>query len=121
LLWSEGVQKGRIPATRFVDAIATEPAKLFGMYPRKGTLQPGADADILIWDPDAEWTVRASELTNPAGYSVYEGWQIKGRPWRTWLRGQPLLTSEGVTVEPGFGRAVARSARGSSKETQHVA
>jgi dihydropyrimidinase len=111
LLWSEGVHTGRIPVTRFVDAISTQPARLFGMFPRKGSLQVGADADILIWDSDAEWTVRAKELTNPAGYSVFEGWQLHGRPWRSWLRGQPLLTADGVKAPAGTGKPVSRTPR----------
>jgi dihydropyrimidinase len=94
-----------------VDAISTQPARLFGMFPRKGSLQVGADADILIWDSDAEWTVRAKELTNPAGYSVFEGWQLHGRPWRSWLRGQPLLTADGVKAPAGTGKPVSRTPR----------
>ncbi|NJD27386.1 MAG: amidohydrolase family protein [Chloroflexi bacterium] len=111
LLYSEGVVAGRLSLERFVDAVTASPARLFGMYPRKGTLQVGADADILIWDPDASWTVRAAELVNPAGYSIFEGRNLRGRAWRSWLRGQPLLTEAGVVAAPGHGRPVARMPR----------
>jgi dihydropyrimidinase len=115
LLYSEGVAKGRLSLERFVDVFTREPARLFGMYPRKGTLRPGADADILIWDPDAEWTVRAADLVNPAGYSVFEGWQLRGRAWRSWLRGQPLLTADGVQAPAGTGQVVARRPRSTTE------
>jgi dihydropyrimidinase len=111
LLHSEGVARGRLSLERFVDCVTAEPARLFGLYPRKGTLRPGADADILIFDPDAEWTVRADELVNPAGYSVFEGRTLRGRAWRSWLRGRPLLTEAGVAASPGFGQVAQRSAR----------
>jgi dihydropyrimidinase len=111
LLYSEGVAKGRLSLERFVEVFTSEPARLFGMYPTKGTLRPGADADILIWDPDVEWTVRADDLVNPAGYSVFEGWTLRGRAWRSWLRGSPLLTADGVVAEPGTGRVIARFPR----------
>jgi dihydroorotase-like cyclic amidohydrolase len=110
LLYSEGVARGRLSLERFVDAVTAAPARLFGMYPRKGSLQAGADADILIFDPDIEWTVRAADLVNPAGYSVFEGRTLRGRPWRSWLRGQPLLTDVGVPAGAGNGQAVQRSA-----------
>jgi dihydropyrimidinase len=110
LLYS-GVVGGRITLERFVDAVTADPARLFGMYPRKGTLQAGADADILIWDPAAEWTVRAAELVNPAGYSVFEGRTLRGRAWRSWLRGQPLVTPDGVLADAGMGRRIERQPR----------
>jgi dihydropyrimidinase len=110
LLYS-GVVSGKVTLERFVDAVTADPARLFGMYPRKGTLQPGADADILVWDPAAEWTVRAAELVNPAGYSVLEGRTLRGRAWRTWLRGSPLLTDDGVLVEAGTGQSIERQPR----------
>lgn len=115
LVYSEGVATGRLSLERFVDVFTAQPARLFGMYPTKGTLRAGSDADILIWDPDAEWTVRAADLVNPAGYSVYEGRTLKGRAWRSWLRGEPLLTADGVNVAAGSGRRVARSPRATTE------
>lgn len=110
LVYSGGVATGRLTLERFVEVFTSGPARLFGMYPSKGTLRPGAEADILIWDPDVTWTVRAAELVNPAGYSVFEGRTLRGRAWRTWLRGEPLLTDRGVTAAPGNGRPIARRA-----------
>jgi dihydropyrimidinase len=117
LLYSEGVAKGGLSLERFVELVTSEPARLFGMYPTKGTLQPGADADILVWDPNADWTVRATELVNPSGYSVFEGWTLRGRAWRSWLRGRPLLTADGVVAGPGAGRAVTRAPRRTTERT----
>jgi dihydropyrimidinase len=108
LLYSEGVAQGRLSLERFVDCLTAAPAKLFGMYPSKGTLREGADADILVFDPRIEWTVRADELVNPARYSIFEGKALRGRAWRSWLRGKPLLTDAGVTAPPGYGRVAAR-------------
>ena len=108
LLYSEGVARGRLRLERFVDSLTVDPARLFGLFPRKGTLREGADADILIFDPEVEWTVRADELVNPARYSIFEGRTLRGRPWRSWLRGRPLLTSSGVVAPPGFGAVAAR-------------
>lgn len=109
VVYSEGVAKGRITLERFVSAFTDRPARRFGLYPRKGTLQPGSDADVLIWDPDAVWTVRASELKNPCGYHVFDGWTLKGRPWRSWLRGQPLVQDGQVLLPRGSGRKLHRS------------
>ena len=81
ILFSEGVAKGRLSMERFVTLVTSGPARLFGMYPPKGTLRPGSDADILIWDPDVSWIVRADELINPSGYSLFDGWRLHGRPW----------------------------------------
>ncbi|MGH6719534.1 MAG: dihydropyrimidinase, partial [Alphaproteobacteria bacterium] len=80
LLFSEGVGRGRISAERFVQVTATNHAKLYGLYPRKGTIAPGADADIAIWDPDREVTVTADHLHDKAGYTPYEGRRIRGWP-----------------------------------------
>ena len=108
LLYSEGVVRKRITLERFVASVTSEPARLFGMYPRKGTLQPGADADVVIWDPDITWTVRADRLVNPSGYSIFEGWTLRGRPWCSWLRGRPLLVDGIVVASPGSGERVPR-------------
>jgi dihydropyrimidinase len=108
LVYSEGVARGRISLERFVDSLTTIPAKLFGMYPSKGTLCEGADADILLFDPSIEWTVRAADLVNPARYSIFEGMVLRGKASRSWLRGKPLLTDAGVTAPPGYGQKAMR-------------
>jgi dihydropyrimidinase len=110
--FTRGVLARRISLSTFVRAFTEAPARRFGLYPRKGTLQPGADADILVWDPDAEWTVRADQLPNPAGYSIFEGMRLRGRARRSWLRGRPLLTESGISARPGSGRWLFRSTLG---------
>lgn len=109
VVFSEGVVKKRITPEAFVKAFTENPARRFGLYPRKGSLQPGADADVLVWDPTDDWTVRAEDLQNPCGYSVFEGWKLRGRAWRTWLRGRPLLLEGQVRLPAGSGQFVARS------------
>jgi dihydropyrimidinase len=121
LLYSEGVMTGRLSVERFVESLTAAPARLLGMYPRKGSLRLGADADILIFDPATTWTVRATDLVNPAGYSVFEGMTLRGRPSRSWLRGLPLLTESGVTAPPGFGQRVDRSPRPAFERTDDAA
>lgn len=108
LVYSEGVSKGYITVEQFVSAFTESPARRFGLYPRKGTLQPGADGDVLIWDPEARWKVQADTLVNPSGYSIFDGWEIQGRPVQSWLRGMPLLKDGTVKAVPGQGELVRR-------------
>jgi dihydropyrimidinase len=109
MLYSEGVAKGRLTAERFVEVIATNPAKLFGMYPRKGTIAVGSDADLCIFDPAKKVTVRGSELNSASDYTVYEGFDVTGWPVTTLLRGAVIFQDGEVLAEPGHGRLVARS------------
>ena len=80
LLYSEGVRKGRITLEQFVAVTATNPAKLFGLYPRKGTIAVGADADVVIWDPNLKRTIRDGEQLNNGNFSVFAGWEVTGWP-----------------------------------------
>jgi dihydropyrimidinase len=108
LLFSEGVAKKRISLERFVELTSTNAAKLFGVYPRKGTISVGSDADVTVWDPNASRTVRASEHHSKADYSPYEGWTVTGLPVHTIRRGE-LIYSEGKLVEgAGKGQALRR-------------
>lgn len=86
-----GVRRGRFDLTRFVDLVATAPARRFGLG-RKGSLTPGKDADIVVWDPEATRTLRASELHSRSDYSVYEGLEVHGAPREVWRRG--ILVAE---------------------------
>lgn len=88
ILFSEGVSKGRISVERFVALTATNPAKLYSLYPRKGTLAIGADADITLWDPNLSRPIRQQDLNHGADYTPYEGMEITGWPTLSLLRGQ---------------------------------
>jgi dihydropyrimidinase len=91
LLWDGGVNGGRITMNRFVDLVATTPAKIFGLYPRKGSVTVGADADLLVWDPKKKHTIRAKEHHMKADYNPYEGRTVTGAPETVLLRGKALV------------------------------
>ena len=104
LLFSEGVQKGRIDLHRFVSLAATNHAKLYGLYPRKGTIAVGSDADLAIWDPDRQVTVRWADLHDNVGYSPYEGRQITGWPTTVISRGRVVVENGMLNAEKGSGQ-----------------
>ncbi|MCL5039062.1 MAG: dihydropyrimidinase [Firmicutes bacterium] len=106
LLYSEGVGKERFGLERLVELLSTNPARIFGLYPRKGALLPGSDADLVLFDPEREVTLTASALHSAAGYTPYEGFRVRGYPVMTILRGQ-LISQEGSFVgEDGAGRFI---------------
>ncbi|MEM7326905.1 MAG: amidohydrolase family protein [Actinomycetota bacterium] len=109
VLWSEGVATGRISVARFVELTSTRSAKLFGMYPRKGTIAPGSDADLVVWDPNATRIVDGSSMHSNAGYSPYDGWTVTGWPELTISRGEIIARGNDVTGAPGRGRTVLRA------------
>jgi dihydropyrimidinase len=109
LLFSEGVRPGRLSLERFVAVTSTNAAQIFGIYPQKGTIAVGGDADIAVWDPDITHTVRAADGQSRSDYSPYEGRQVMGSPRHTIRRGE-LIYSEGRIVEgTGRGRRVRRA------------
>ncbi len=108
LLFSEGVGKGRIDINQFVALTSTQPAKTYGLYPRKGTIAIGADADIAIWDPDLELTVSHDKLHDSAGYTPYEGRRLRGWPVTVLSRGRIAVADGGLGVERGSGQFLAR-------------
>lgn len=108
LVYSEGVAKGRISLSQMVDVLSKNPARQFGLYPQKGSLQVGADADIVIFDPDAEWKIASEGLHSAAEYSAFEGWRIKGKAILSLLRGEILLKEGKLHRSPGFGRYLPR-------------
>jgi dihydropyrimidinase len=116
LLYTYGVRAGRLTLERWVEACCTAPARLFGLYPRKGALVPGADADVVIFDPEHQVTLTPDLLHENCDYTPYEGWHLHGYPVLTMLRGR-IIASGGVFVGgPGGGQFVpghteARSAR----------
>jgi dihydropyrimidinase len=91
ILWSYGVEQGRISPERFVALTSTNAAKIFGLYPRKGSLEVGADADIVMWNPQRRLTYGLEWAHHRTDYNLYEGWELKGYPEKVFLRGRPIV------------------------------
>lgn len=108
LLFSEGVRKGRIDIHKFVEVTSTNVARLYGLFPRKGTIAVGADADLAIWDPDLERNVRYEDLHDLAGYTPYEGKTVTGWPTTVINRGRIVVSDNELRVEPGSGEFLVR-------------
>ncbi|MBL7781301.1 MAG: dihydropyrimidinase [Saprospiraceae bacterium] len=108
LLFSEGVNKGRISLPKFVELSATNAAKKFGMYPKKGTIAIGADADICILDPNKKHVLSAKTHHMRTDYSAYEGFEVTGKVETVLLRGHVAIENEKCHLNPGFGQFVAR-------------
>lgn len=109
ILFSEGVVKGRISLNRFVALTATNHARLYGLYPRKGTLAIGSDADIVLWDPERQTTIQQSILHHGADYTPYEGLEVTGWPVTTILRGQVVVQDGVLHGAPGAGEFLPRA------------
>jgi dihydropyrimidinase len=105
----EGVAAGHISLNRFVEVVATAPAKMFGLYPKKGTIAPGWDADIVVFDPNVERTISASTHHMRVDYSAYEGRTVRGLPEVVLQRGNVLVKDGEYHGKPGQGRFVPRS------------
>ena len=111
LVYSEGVVNRGLPLPWLARVLAENPARIFGLWPRKGAIRIGADADLTLWDPAPEWTIQQSQHLGIAGFTPYEGWRVRGRPWMTLVRGQVVLNPAGeLEQKPGFGRYLARGA-----------
>ncbi len=108
LLYSEGVKKGRISLSKFVEVTATNPAKIFGMYPKKGTIAIGSDADVVVFDPDKKHTISKDTHHMNVDYSSYEGWKVTGKTETVFLRGQTAIENGECHLEPGSGQFVKR-------------
>lgn len=104
----QGVVDGRVSLNRWVDVVATTPAKLFGLYPRKGTVAPGCDADLVVFDPNAERTISARSHHMNVDYSCYEGIRVRGRPDVVMQRGRILVEHGTFHGQPGAGRYLSR-------------
>ncbi|MEL7597246.1 MAG: dihydropyrimidinase [Clostridiaceae bacterium] len=108
LMFSEGVMKKRISINRFVDVCCTTPAKIFGLYPQKGVIQVGADADIVLIDPNKEVTLTKNVLHENVDYTAYEGLKLKGYPVLTMCRGKVIVENNCFIGEKGYGRFIKR-------------
>lgn len=108
MLWSYGVGRGLFSANRFVELTATNPAKIFGLYPRKGTIAVGSDADLVIWDPDASKTVSWQTHHTRTDHNIYEGMALRGLPEKVFLRGELLVDGEQWHGRRGSGQYLHR-------------
>ena len=109
LLFSEGVAKHRISLNTLADLSATNPARIFGMYPQKGTIAVGSDADLVIYDPAASVLLSQSTLHQHVDYTPYEGWEVRGYPRITISRGEVVSEDGDIQATPGRGRFIART------------
>ena len=91
LLYNYGVNQGRMTLERFVEVTAETPAKIFGMYPKQGRVAAGSDADIVIWDPKAEYTIQAATQAMHTDYSIYEGFHVQGNARQVFSRGELVV------------------------------
>ncbi|RYY85380.1 MAG: dihydropyrimidinase [Chitinophagaceae bacterium] len=115
LLFSEGVNKGRITANKFVEVACTNPAKIFGMFPRKGTIGVGCDADIVLFDPAEEHTISVKDHHMNVDYSAYEGWKLQGKVKTVVLRGKVAVADGDCKLQKGYGQFIKRN-----KVTDHI-
>jgi dihydropyrimidinase len=108
LLFSEGVSKGKISLNKFVEVTSTNAAKIFGMFPRKGTISIGADADLVIFDPEKKHRISADTHHMNVDYSAYEGWELTGKIDTVLLRGQVAVDAGETKVQKGYGQFIKR-------------
>jgi dihydropyrimidinase len=109
LLWTHGVKAGRLTPEQFVAVASTNAAKIFGLWPKKGVIQPGADADLVIWDPDYRGTITAAKQHQAVDYNAFEGMAIEGRPAVVTVRGEPAGRDGKFCGTVGPGRFLKRS------------
>lgn len=109
LLFSEGVSKGKITLNKFVEVASTNAAKIFGMFPRKGTIAVGSDADIVIIDPNEKHTISAKTHHMNVDYSGYEGWECTGKVKTVLLRGEVAINNNECKVKKGYGKFIKRN------------
>ena len=108
MLYSEGVGKGRLSLQRFVAVVATNPAKIMGLYPRKGTIAVGSDADIVVFDPDKAVTIREQEMHSNQDWELHEGFEVTGWPVMTIARGEIIVEDGELKAERGRGQLLKR-------------
>jgi dihydropyrimidinase len=114
LLWDGGVRTGRFDAHRFVELVATAPARIFGLWPQKGTIAVGSDGDLVVFDPDRELVLSATTLHMRVDYSPYEGRRVRGAPVTVLSRGEVVVDHGELKAAPGRGRFLKRGPSGHS-------
>jgi dihydropyrimidinase len=112
LVYDGGVRQRGLSLNRFVALTATNPAKIFGLFPRKGTIAVGSDGDIVLFDPNATWTIRAAEHHSRVDYSLFEGQSLTGRVQKVFLRGQLIVDGKAWRGREGMGEFLRRGACG---------
>lgn len=108
VVWDAGVNTGKLSPTRFVELMSTNPAKAFGMYPKKGTIAVGTDADIVVWDPNLKHTLTAAKSHSRTDYIVYEGMEVTGKPTQVYQRGKKLVDGDQWFGTNGGGQFIHR-------------
>ena len=108
VMWHHGVNGGKFSPNRFVELMSTNPAKIFGLYPRKGSISIGADADIVVWDPEKDHTISASTHHMNTDYNVYEGMEVRGWTEKVFLRGRLIVDGDQWLGEAGSGQFLRR-------------
>ena len=110
ILWTYGVRAGKLSPNRFVALTSTNPAKIFGLYPQKGAIIPGADADLVIWDPEQRLTYGVAHAHHRTDYNLYEGWELVGFPEKVFLRGKLIVDKGEWFGQAGMGKYLPRHA-----------
>lgn len=108
MLWTKGVSTGKLTMNQFVDVGSTQAAKIFGMFPRKGTIAVGSDADMVVWDPKYRGKISVKNQYMDVDYNPYDGWEITGRPSVVTMRGQVAARNGKFTGKLGHGKLVRR-------------
>jgi len=117
-LWTLGVREGQLTENQFVAVLSTNQARIYGAYPRKGALVPGAEADIVLWDPELQVTATASNRHGNVDYTPYEGMRFRGGPASVYVRGNLVYRDGEVVGERGSGRFVERSFKAANVEVK---
>jgi dihydroorotase len=115
------VAAGKLTLERVADATATRPAKIFGLYPKKGTVAVGSDADIVVFDPERKLTITAADQHSKTDYNLYEGTKVTGTPEVVLLRGNVLVEGDELIASPGIGQYVPRARFGQELRAKVVA
>ena len=111
MLWTQGVSTGRLTPNEFVAVTSTNIAKILNCYPKKGAVLVGADADLVVWDPEKSKTITARTQQSSIDYNVFEGKVVKGLPRYTLTRGMVAIDDGAVKTQEGHGQFIAREAR----------